>query len=175
MPKNPTTILALDPGLRDLGFAVLDRKRLLTSGVRPLRLLPTSRRALEARNLIRGWITAYGPGTLVLESTYPHPVAEPNALDRLARSARRIGRREHVKRAAYAPQTVRKTIVGNGRATKHGTAVAVAQRFPALRVFLTADRRWKERHFRNMFDAVALALHHQAQLRLPPSHSRSFD
>ncbi len=39
---------------------------------------------------------------------------------------------------------------------------AVAHRFPSLRVYLTQDRRWKEGFWQNMFDAIALALHHQA-------------
>ena len=34
MHKNPDTILALDPGLRELGYAVLQGRRLVTSGVR---------------------------------------------------------------------------------------------------------------------------------------------
>ena len=46
-----------------------------------------------------------------------------------------------------------------------------ARRFPQLRLYLTQDRRWKERFWLNMFDAVALALHHQA-LKQPPSRSR---
>jgi hypothetical protein len=47
----------------------------------------------------------------------------------------------------------------------------VAHRFPRLRVYLTQDRRWKERFWQNMFDAVALALFHQS-LTQPPSRSR---
>src|SRR5258707_297084 len=35
MPKNET-ILALDPGLRELGFVVLSGKKLITCGVSPL-------------------------------------------------------------------------------------------------------------------------------------------
>jgi Holliday junction resolvasome RuvABC endonuclease subunit len=63
--------------------------------------------------------------------------------------------------AMYAPQTVRKSLTGDGWASKRELARAVASRFPALRVYLTQDRKWKERYFLNLFDAVALALHHQ--------------
>lgn len=42
---------------------------------------------------------------------------------------------------------------------------------PQLRLYLTQDRRWKEKFWLNMFDAVALALHHQA-LTKPPSRGR---
>jgi len=156
------TILALDPGLRDLGFAVLRGPRIVAAGVRPLRLLPHHRRHAEARRLVTDWVAAYRPRVLVLEATYRHPVPGFAALHRLARAAHRIARTGSIEIAEYAPQTVRKALIGNGRATKRETAVAVAARFPQLRVYLTHDRRWKERYFLNLFDAVALALHHQA-------------
>jgi Holliday junction resolvasome RuvABC endonuclease subunit len=162
MPKT-TPILALDPGLRDLGFAVLAGRKLVACGVRPLRLLPADRRLAEARRLVRSWIAAYKPRALVLEATYRHPVASLDALNRLARSARRVARERRLAVATYAPQTVRKSLAGDGWATKQEAAVATALRFPALRVYLTQDRRWKERYWQNMFDAVALALHHQGQ------------
>ncbi len=162
MNKN-RTILALDPGLRDLGFAVLRGPRLVAAGVRPLRLLPRSRRHAEARRLVADWIRAYRPRVLVLEATYRHPVPGFAALHCLARASRRIARTARIEIAEYAPQTVRKAIVGSGRATKRETALAVATRFPQLRVHLTQDRRWKECYFLNLFDAVALALHHQGE------------
>ncbi|MBP6965785.1 MAG: crossover junction endodeoxyribonuclease RuvC [Armatimonadetes bacterium] len=156
-----TTVLALDPGLRDLGYAVLRGRRLQTAGVRPLRLIPKDRRIAEARRLVRGWIAAYRPGTLVLESTHRHSIKWLNEVDRLGRSIRRLARRCHLEVRSYAPQTVRKTVLGNGRATKREAAVAVATRFPRLRIYLTQDRKWKERYWLNLFDAVALALHHR--------------
>ena len=160
--KKTNTILALDPGLRDLGFAVLSGRRLVTSGVRPLRLLPRLRRHAEARRLVAAWIRAYQPTALVLERTYRNSISWLDAVDRMARSAARLADRRRLVVASYAPQTVRKAHTGHGWATKRETAVAVALRFPALRVYLTQDRRWKEGYFLNMFDAVALALHHQA-------------
>ena len=162
MQKHPTTILALDPGLRDLGFAVLAGKRLVASGVRPLRLLQRERRLGEARRLVRSWIRAYRPGALVLEATYGHPVESFASLHRLAGMARRLGKEKRLRVATYAPQTVRKALTGDGWASKRELAQAIALRYPALRVYLTQDRKWKERYFLNLFDAVALALHHQA-------------
>ncbi|MBU1698946.1 MAG: crossover junction endodeoxyribonuclease RuvC [Candidatus Eisenbacteria bacterium] len=162
MPKRkPPTILALDPGLRELGFAVLSGRRLEASGVHALRLLPPEKRLPETRRLIRAWIEAYQPTSLVIERTQRHPVKWLDAVHRLARSSRRVARGRHVSVAAYAPQTVRKSVTGDGWASKRELAEAVVLKFPALRVYLTADRRWKERYWLNMFDAVGLALHHQ--------------
>jgi Holliday junction resolvasome RuvABC endonuclease subunit len=66
---------------------------------------------------------------------------------------------------------VRQTVLGNGRGKKEEVAALLAARFPSLRVYLTQDRRWKERFWLNMFDALALAIHHQT-LTQPPSRSR---
>lgn len=167
-PNKP--ILALDPGFRDLGFAVLAGPRLVTSGVSPLRLLPRQKRLAESRRLLRQWLKAYRPGMVVLEQTHRHPTSTFNLVDVLAQSVRRAARRRGLRVTSYAPQTVRKSLVGNGKATKREVAIALAAQFPALRVYVTQDRRWKERYWQNMFDAIALAVHHQGH---PPSRSRS--
>jgi Holliday junction resolvasome RuvABC endonuclease subunit len=172
MPKRNLTILAIDPGLKDLGFAVLAGRRLITSGVIPLRLVIKHRRMHEARRRIAALASSHRPGTIVFEKTYRHPLPWLDALHGITRSVRRLAYRRGLAFAMYSPQAVRCTVAGNGRARKPEVAIAIAHRFPQLRVYLTQDRRWKERFWLNMFDAVALALHHQA-LGKPPSRSRS--
>jgi Holliday junction resolvasome RuvABC endonuclease subunit len=172
MQKNRDTILALDPGLRDLGYAVLQGRRLVASGVLGLRRVPKAERLAEARRHLRSWMQTHRPAVVVAEKTYCHPLPWLNELYRLTRSARNLATRRGVAFAMYAPQRVRQTVAGNGKAKKPEVAVAVAHRYPQLRVYLTQDRRWKERYWQNMFDAIALALHHRSATR-PPSRSRS--
>ena len=173
MRKAPDTILALDPGLRDLGYAVLRGRRIVTSGVLGLRRVPKDDRLAIARKNVRTWLKTHRPDVVVVEKTYRHPLPWLNQLHQISRSARNLATRRHATFTMYSPQSVRATVAGNGRAKKPEVAVAVANRFPSLRVYLTQDRRWKERFWQNMFDAVALALHHQATQ--PPSRSRSSD
>ena len=171
MLRRNRTILALDPGLRDLGFAAVDGRRFVAGGVIPLRLVPRGRRLEEARQRIAALVAAHRPRAIVVERTYRHPVPWLNDLHRITLSARRLAKKRRITFATYAPQAVRQDVAGNGKAKKPEVAIAVAHRFPQLRVYLTQDRRWKERFWQNMFDAVALALHHQA-LTNPPSRSR---
>jgi Holliday junction resolvasome RuvABC endonuclease subunit len=171
MHKNPDTILALDPGLRDLGYAVLHGRRLVTSGVLGLRREAKERRLVMARKHVGAWLRTHRPDVVVVEKTYRHPVPWLDELHRLTRTARNLATRSHAAFATYSPQSVRATVAGNGKARKAEAAVAVAHRFPSLRVYLTQDRRWKERYWLNMFDAVALALHHQVTTK-PPSRGR---
>ena len=165
------TLLALDPGLRELGWAILRGRRLIASGVVGLRQLPKEQRLPEARRHIRQWLKAHHPKAIVLEKTYRHPVPWLDDLHRLTLYVRRVARKNRLGFAAYAPQQVRKTILGNGKGTKREVAAVVVARYGSLRVYLTQDRKWKERFWQNMFDAVALALHHQF-LTNPPSRSR---
>ena len=171
MHKSPDTILAIDPGLRDLGYAVLTRRKLVASGVLPLRQLPKALRLREVRRQVRHWLRAHRPRAIIVEKTYRHPVPWLDRLHRITLYARRLARRRGLRFATYAPQQVRRTVLGNGKGKKSEVAAVVAAHFPSLRIYLTQDRRWKERYWQNMFDAVALALHHHA-VRKPPSRSR---
>jgi Holliday junction resolvasome RuvABC endonuclease subunit len=171
MQKNPDTILALDPGLRELGYAVLYGRRLVANGVFGLRRVPKDQHLDEARKQVRTWIEKHQPDIVVVEKTYRHPVLWLDQLHQLSRSAQNLATRRRAAFAMYSPQSVRATIAGNGKAKKPEVAIAVAHRFPSLRVYLTQDRRWKERYWQNMFDAIALALHHQSVTQ-PPSRSR---
>jgi len=171
MPRPNRPILALDPGLRDLGFAVLAGRKLLARDVIALRLIPKSRRLEEAHEQVAALVATHRPEAIVVEKTYPHPVPWLDDLHRITLSAKRMAAKRRVTFATYAPQAVRQDIAGNGKAKKPEVAIAVAHRFPQLRVYLTQDRRWKEKFWLNMFDAVALALHHQT-LTKPPSRSR---
>lgn len=171
MRKNPRPILALDPGLRDLGYAVLAGRRLTSHGVVSLRRTPKEQRLREVRRHVRAWLRTHRPQAVVIEKTYHHPVPWLDGLHRLSLYVKRLTARRGIAFATYAPQAVRQNIAGNGKATKAEAALAVAYRLPQLRVYLTQDRRWKERYWQNMFDAVALALHHQT-VPNPPSRSR---
>lgn len=172
MPRRNQVILAIDPGTREFGYAILAGRRLLAHGAVSLRAHARGQRLEAIRRRIRSLATTHAPSTIVVEKTYRHPVPWLDLLDGITRCARAIARRRRLGFATYAPQAVRQTVVGNGKATKAEAAIAVAHRLPQLRIYLTQDRRWKERLWRNMFDAVALALHHQSVTQ-PPSRSRS--
>ena len=163
MKKKIRPILAIDPGLRELGFAVLSGKRLVTAGTRSFKQIPKTRRRARALEYVTSWLDIHNPGTIVLEATYEHPVAWFDELHQFTKTVERIARRRQIDVVRYAPQTVRKSLIGNGRATKREAAIAIGIQYPALRLYLNQDRKWKERFWLNMFDAVALAIHHRQQ------------
>lgn len=161
MHKRTDVILAIDPGLREIGYAAVQGPGLMAHGVESLRRIPREQRLSEARKALGQWIDSYRPSVVVLEATHRHPTGTFQSVHALARSLATMARRKRRKVVAYSAQTVRKHLVGNGKAEKIAVAKVVADRFPMLRIYLTQDRRWKELYFRNMFDAVALAIHHR--------------
>jgi Holliday junction resolvasome RuvABC endonuclease subunit len=169
--KKIDTLLALDPGLRELGYAILEGSRLLTHGVLPLRSVPKAERLSRIRESFRAWMRGYEPDTLVLEDIPKRPLDHLGGLPALGRSLKRLASEFWLEQATYSARAVRQSVVGDGWAGKRETAESVCAVFPDLRVYLTQDRKWKEAHWQNMFDAVALGLHHQA-VTTPPSRSR---
>lgn len=171
MHKNNQPILALDPGTRDLGYAVVSGKRLLAANVLSLRRVSRERKLAVVREALQTWVRAYRPRTLVLENIPKRPLDALAGLPALGRLLRRVAASRRLRVASYSARTVRMNVVGDGWAGKREVAEALSARFPDLRVHLTHDRKWKERYWQNMFDAVALALNHQATSK-PPSRSR---
>jgi Holliday junction resolvasome RuvABC endonuclease subunit len=175
--RKQETILAIDPGHRDLGFAILRGRNLIDAGVRTCRFMPEERRRAAVLDLVRAWIRTQQPTVLVLEATHPTGRDPFQSLDRLCQGIVRLAETTGLPVARYPAQTVRKDLLGNGWAKKRDVAVAVAAQYPALGVFVVQNRRWKERYFQNMFDAVALALYHAGRTSFHPhlpSRSRRF-
>jgi Holliday junction resolvasome RuvABC endonuclease subunit len=174
MRKTPETILALDPGLQELGYAVLSGKEILAHGVLALRSIPPPSRLKKVRRALEALIRAHRPRTLVLEHIPKRPLDSLAGLPALGRLIYRLTRRRRLRLVEYSVKAVRKTVVGDGWAGKAEVAKAVASRFSDLRIYLTQDRKGKVRYWQNMYDAVALALHHQ-RITTPPSRSRFSD
>lgn len=154
-------ILGIDPGLRALGAAVLGPSGRLADGrvlTAPKSLtVPTRLRRLEEG--LEELLDLHRPRLLVLEETWPNRHPSLALVHRVARLARRLARARRIRVLAVPSATVRKALLGNGKAGKAEVAHVLAARYPELRLYLRQDERWKEQHFQNLFDAVALALY----------------
>lgn len=159
-PSKP--ILALDPGLRGLGLAVLSPSgRLQQAEVLTVpRRLPLQERLRRLVRQVDERLALYQPRVVLLEATWPsrnRSFARVYALTTLLR--RRI-RGKRIRLMTVPAGTVRKGLTGSGWAAKREAAQVVAARFPELRIYLRQNRAWKEHYFLNLFDAVALALYY---------------
>src|SRR5208283_5662286 len=159
MSKKRHKILAIDPGMRMMGVAFLEGDSIIYHGVKmiPRKKIPHET-LREGRKIILRLINGLRPRILVVEKTFFANNRNMAFLNDFVKQIQMIGRRKGLRVLAYAPNTVKKCICGDGRASKEEVARAVIARYPELKVYLTQDRKWKEAYHHNMFDAVALGI-----------------
>jgi crossover junction endodeoxyribonuclease RuvC len=159
MSKHNVKILAIDPGTRYMGVALLEGERLIYHGVKEIRNDGSPHEKLiEGRRIILRLINDFGPDILVIERSFFANNKTASLLHVFIGEIKAIAKRKELKVISYAPTTVRKFICGNGRADKKALSEVIVSKIPELRVYLTQDRAWKERYHQNMFDAIALGL-----------------
>ena len=159
MPKKPKRILALDPGTRWMGVAVLDGEKLIYHGVEVVKKGNSiSENLKNARKAVLRLIQDFQPDLLAIERCFLSRSRNASLLKVLNDDIRLLALRKKLRLVSYAPTTVRKAVCGNGWADKYEVAHVVAQKYPELKVYLTQDRVWKERFHHNMFDAVAVGM-----------------
>ncbi len=157
------TILAIDPGITHVGYAVLRGAGLATAGVHVVQSGSAASRHREVRTVVAQWLHDFKPSAVVMEATYHHRQQVFEALHRTARVIEVLVHERSVPVESVSVRTVRRTLAGNGNASKRELAMAMTLLFPSLRVYLRQNRRWKDRYFSNLFDAVALAVFYKVR------------
>jgi crossover junction endodeoxyribonuclease RuvC len=159
MKKNRGRILAIDPGTRHMGVALLENEKLVYHGVEVVKKQKTPHETLqEGRKIFLRLISDLAPDVLVHEKAFFANNRNVSLLNVFVDEMKAIARRKGLEVVGFAPSTVKKVICGNGRASKKEVAQVVVAIYPELKVYLTQDRAWKEKFHHNMFDAVAIGL-----------------
>jgi len=157
--SNKTKILAIDPGTREMGVAFLDGEKLIYHGVKAIpEDKSPNERLKEGREIIIRLINDFKPDILVVEKSFFANNRTASLLHAFINEIRAIGNKKGLKVVSYATSTVRKSVCGNGRASKKELSKVIVSRYPNLKVYLSQDRAWKELYHQNMFDAIALGL-----------------
>jgi Holliday junction resolvasome RuvABC endonuclease subunit len=162
MQKNNPKILAIDPGTRYMGVAFLDGDKLIYHGVK---VIPNdnndkspNEKLKEGKEIIIRLINDFKPDILVIEKSFFANNRTASLLHAFINEIKAIGNKKGLKVVSYATSTVRKSIAGNGRATKKELSKVIVSKYPTLKVYMSQDRAWKELYHQNMFDAIALGL-----------------
>ena len=157
--QSSSRILAIDPGTKEMGVAILDDGELLYHDVKMIKKGHSPRVTLDrGRTIVAMLIADFHPDILVIEKTFVGRNRNASLLNVLVDEIQALGARNKLKVLMFAPNVVKKAICGNGWATKAEVAKAVVKRYPELKAYLIRDRKWKERFHANMFDAVALGM-----------------
>lgn len=160
MPTNKNLkILAIDPGTREMGVAVLEDSTLLDYSVKTFRHRGNPKVLLsQVEKLIKRLITETKPNVLAMEKNTFSQIQQNYSLTLAVAKIKGVAKRMNVEIKEYAPNTVRKAVCNDGTAKKKELARAVALKYPELRVYLDSEKKWKQRYWQNLFDAVAVAL-----------------
>jgi Holliday junction resolvasome RuvABC endonuclease subunit len=164
MHTKPVRILAIDPGTRELGVAVLEGAELLYYAVKTIRNRQTPKQVLEAATgIIKRHVADYQPETLAIEKLFlVHKSAA--LLLVVTEQIKATARKQGLNIYEYVPTAVRRHICKNGKATKQATAQVVASRYVELARYLQGRSKWEELYYANMFDAIAVGLTCHQQL-----------
>ncbi|MGL4729109.1 MAG: crossover junction endodeoxyribonuclease RuvC [Bosea sp. (in: a-proteobacteria)] len=152
---NPTRILGIDPGLRRTGWGMIitegSRLSFLACGViLSDEKLPLSERLKQIHHGIAGAIAAWSPDESAIEETFVNKDAKATLKLGHARGVAMLACAEAgLSVAEYAPNQVKKTIVGAGHAEKQQVQAMVKVLLPKSD-FTNADAA----------DALAVALAH---------------
>lgn len=164
MHTKPTRILAIDPGTREIGVAVLEGEALTFYGVKTIRNRKRPQQVLnEAARIVNRLIEVYQPSILAIEKMF---LIQENAsllivvADEIKATAQAAGLTVY----EYAPTVIRKHICQTGKATKRAVAGIIASRYLELARYLKGRSKWEELYYANMFDAIALGLTCHQQL-----------
>lgn len=159
MPDEPQRILALDPGTRHTGIAVLEGDRLLYYGVREFKKArPACHLVRATRTLLKCLIFEFEPAVLAYEAAY-FPQAKTIALLRCQeRAIAKAGQAAGLTVVSLSPPLVREIVCGDPWATKIEVALTLTERFPELKRYLVLDDEVRQRYWFHMFDAVAVAV-----------------
>src|SRR2546425_1829533 len=133
-PHRKCTVLAIDPGTRQMGIAVLDGRELVYHGVKTLRSHGSPHERLqEARRVVLRLIRDFRPELLAVEHAFYSRSRNASLLNVLVEEIRTLGKQHGLTVRSLAPSTVKKGIAGDGWATKREVALAVVARYPELR------------------------------------------
>ncbi len=150
-------ILGVDPGLNATGYGLVEptatQLRIVAAGdIRPPAKQPLADRLAFIHQALSALISRYHPGAAVLEKIFTHHSYLTTAtLMGHARGVACLAMQEHgVPLAEYAPTQVKKSLTGNGGASKEQVARMVEQWLHYR------DPTWSS----DATDALALAIVH---------------
>jgi crossover junction endodeoxyribonuclease RuvC len=151
-------ILAIDPGTREIGVAVLDGQQLVYYGVKTVQGRRSPAEVLRrVQKITSDLIERFRPNCLAIEKMF---LLQKSA-SLLVVAAEEVKATAHQHGLAvyeYAPTLVRKMVCRSGRATKAEAAKVVTSQFPELRPYLEQRTKWETLYYANMFDAIAIGV-----------------
>lgn len=162
MQNNRLTILAINPGTRYIGIAVLKGAVLLDWSVKVIsgKLSPVKRRKMAS--LVDRLIDEYEPDVIALKRL--HPSRSSQTLDRFCNDVQTISGANGVRLSLFSISEVEAFFMPDECINKIELAKLVCKRHPILHRELEKERSNYNPYYVRMFEAVALGTMVEARI-----------
>lgn len=149
-------ILAVNPGTKYLGIAVLDAKDLVFWGIKVLKgkWCPAKMRSVE--KTLDKLIEQYNIAVLTIKKV--HPSRSSTHLNRLIKAIETLAKNKRVRIWHYSLSDARESLGLGAKANKMALAECVVARYKFLANDLQKERNHKHPYFVRMFEAIAAGI-----------------
>jgi hypothetical protein len=154
--ESELRVLALDPSIKGLGFAVMEGSdHLIDWGLKIVR----GDKNRECLKQVAGLIGLYSPDVILVEDHEHGSSRRGLRVRHLLKSILVLASKKKVRVRRVSRSAVKKALSQDSALTKHETAIEIAKRFPELAPRLPRLRKpWMSEDERmSIFDAIALA------------------
>lgn len=155
MEKNPPTVLAINPGTRYTGIAVLKGSDLLDWGVKVANGKWSQRKLEKVKSRVSELIEEYQMDVLAMKKL--HPSRTSPFLRELCREIQELAENKHLRVCRYSVQEL-EDFCAPKRTTKKALAEAVCFKYPVLSRELRKEEAAVNTYHIRMFEAVALGM-----------------
>ncbi|MEP0826929.1 MAG: crossover junction endodeoxyribonuclease RuvC [bacterium] len=155
-PKN--SLLAIDPGIKEIGVAHFIGRELYDFGVkspkRSSRKIPPLVKLAQIMNRLVG---EKKPDAIAVESNCFNG-EDHRVMSEILGQIRKTARQFKVPVYGFAASTIKKTVTGDGRATKRTLTKVIIAEYREVKPYRETRIKWRERYYQNLFDAIACGL-----------------
>ena len=157
--KPKISLLSIDPGHREIGYAHFDGDELVDYGVKSLRRHRPKKNSLNIlKAVMERFLTEKSPSVIAIEKNSFAHINQNLPVMQVIRAIHRIAEKNNISIVEFAPNTIKKEVCNDGRAIKREVAKFICARYPELIAYRDSDKAWRERFYSNMFDAIACGL-----------------
>ena len=167
MTNHQPTVLAIVPGSRYVGFAILCGRELKDWGIRVVKRRTPEEKLNYGNKLLASLLEEWRPNVLAIKNL--HPSRSSASLNQLAGAMTNLARSMGLRVCRYPLERVEAGLCGTGKASKAKLAARICEAYPFLSRELERERTSRNPYHTRMFEAVALALTCLRELESPDS------
>jgi Holliday junction resolvasome RuvABC endonuclease subunit len=156
MNTRQIRILAINPGSRYLGIAVLDGSELYDWAVKVVGGEDLAGQKSRVRNLLSEQISRYKVNTLALKEV--HPARSSYRLLEIISEVKILAGSQRLTLRTFSIRETERLLLGSGRASKRLLLQEIARRHPFLLPDIQREEENKNPYAIRMFEAVALGI-----------------